>query len=140
MTQTRTLRRALGPAARVGCLLAVAVGLSACVVRPGGYMPPGGGIVTPAPDPVAQQVQRRTFSEPRVGGRWLDVCYAHGGCRERQAVTAFCRQQGYQRAERHTARVAPFGHTSVRIGDQSLCRNVAGNCHRVVRVTCSRMV
>ena len=111
-----------------------AISLSGCVTT-NPQNPPGAGTPKPAP-----RLQRQAFSEPRVGGRWLDICLARGACREQQAIDAFCRQQGFQRAVSRRVRVAPFGHQTVRIGDQSVCTNVAGNCHRVVTVTCQRTI
>jgi hypothetical protein len=110
-----------------------AIGLSGCKTT-NSVNPPIGG--TPQPP----RVQQQGFSQPRVGGRWLDVCFAHGACRERRAIDTFCRQQGFQRAVSRQVRAAPFGHQTVRIGDQSVCTNVAGNCHRVTFVTCQRTV
>ena len=119
-------------------VIAAAV-LGACVpIGPG----PGGSpqpIAGPAPQP-QPQVQSQTFADPLVGGRWLDVCLAEGACREQQAVDTFCQQQGYQRSTAHQSRVTAFLQENVRIGDQTVCLSGVGNCHRVVSVTCERIV
>ncbi|MGF1624172.1 MAG: hypothetical protein ACFCVH_04760 [Alphaproteobacteria bacterium] len=117
-------------------VIAAAV-LGACV-----QLGPGTGgspqpIGAPAPQP---QVQRQTYNDPQVGGRWLDVCLAHGACREQQAVDKFCQQNGFQRATAHQSRVTAFLQENVRIGDQTVCLSGVGNCHRVVAVTCERTV
>ena len=106
--------------------------LGACVPTNGGFYP--------APTPEPPQIQTRTFNEPQVGGRWLDVCFAHGSCREQRAVNTFCQQQGYDRSISHQSRMTPPFQTNVRIGDQSVCRAAVGNCHRVTRLTCERTV
>jgi hypothetical protein len=115
-------------------------GLGACIQlapAPG----TGGGspqpIATPAPPP---RVDSRTYNDPQVGGRWLDICLAHGSCREQQAVDRFCQEEGFQRATARQSRVTPFMQENVRIGDQSVCYSGVGNCHRVISVTCERTV
>ena len=137
MLEPTTCRRPVARlAGRLAIALVAAVSLSACVIDPSlmqGGGGGGGGGGAPAP-----QVQQQTFGDPMVGGRWLDVCFAHGACREQQAVDAFCRQNGYQQAVGSQARVSAFGHENVRIGDNSVCTSIAGNCHRVISVTCRR--
>ncbi|MCA8908527.1 MAG: hypothetical protein KDA49_05415 [Rhodospirillaceae bacterium] len=119
--------------------MVVATGmLGACVVVPNPNIPgptPGPGITEPVPP----QVQTRTFNDPRVGGRWVDLCYAQGSCRQQQQIDAFCQQQGYDRGISSYSRNTVIFQTNVRLGDQSVCRSTGvGNCHRVASVTCER--
>jgi hypothetical protein len=91
----------------------------------------------PAPPP-PRQVRTKVFKDPLVGGRWLDLCYAHGGCRTQQALNAFCRLQGYKTGSRQRNNKSKLGHVNVRIGDNSKCTsNGLGNCRRITQVTCS---
>lgn len=121
-------RRVRSAAAAIAIALIGATALSACIEQSGG---------SPTRPP---QTQQRSFNNPQVGGRWLDVCFGQGSCRERQAIDTFCRQQGFQRAVNSQSRVAGIGHQTVRIGDQSVCTNILNNCHHVTRVTCARTV
>ena len=123
-----TIRRHTARAATsLAVALLGAVALTGCIEDPGpGTRPP--------------RIETRTFSQPQTGGRWLDVCYAHGGCREQPAINTYCQQPGYQRAERSSSRVTTLGQQNLRIGDRSLCNSLIGNCHRVISVTCSRRV
>lgn len=82
----------------------------------------------------------KKFNDPRVGGRWVDVCYAHGGCREQQAANTFCTMQGYEKATTYSSRVSKLGHQNVRIGDNSICTSLAGNCHRFTKITCQKTI
>lgn len=124
-------------------LVAATGSLGACIAMP---MPntPGIGAPPPAPVPAPQpqpQVQTRTFNDPQVGGRWVDLCYAHGSCRQQQQIDTFCQQQGYDQAVASYSRNTVILQTNVRLGDQSVCRSSGvGNCHRVASVTCERTV
>ena len=122
--------------------------LGACIAMPGLPGNPGnpggpggpGFIGAPPVDP-QPQVQTRTFNDPQVGGRWLDLCYAHGACRQQQQIDTFCQQQGYDNAVSSYSRNTVVLQTNVRLGDQSVCRSAGvGNCHRVASVTCQRTV
>jgi hypothetical protein len=127
MLGTTIRRRTARVAAGLTIALLGATALSGCIADAG-----------PAPRP--PQTQTRTFTDPQTGGRWLDVCYGHGSCREQQAINAYCQQQGFQRAQNAQSRVTPFGQQNMRIGDRSMCNSLVGNCHRVISVTCSRTV
>ena len=96
--------------------------------------------VEPLPPPAApppRAVRTKVFNDPKVGGRWLDLCYAHGGCRTQQALNAFCRLQGYRTGSNQRHEKSKVGHVSVRIGDDSKCTSTPWSCHRITRVTCS---
>lgn len=110
------------------------IGLTGCITTKPGSSPGAG-----APQP-QRTVQQQRFGDPQVEGRWLDICFGHGSCREQQAVDTFCRQHGFQRAISRQSRVALFGHQTVRIGDRSRCNSLVGNCHRVISVVCQRIV
>lgn len=112
--------------------------LGACITMPQPGGNPGGGGGGGAPTP---QVQTRTFNDPQVGGRFVDLCYAEGSCRQQQQIDAFCQQQGYDEAISSYSRNTVIFQTNVRLGDQSVCRSTGvGNCHRVATVTCQRTV
>lgn len=92
----------------------------------------------PPPRPRPRPVRTKVFTDPKVGGRWLDLCFAHGSCRTQQALNAFCRKEGYRTGSRPSNESSPLGHVNARIGDNSICTSTGfGNCHRITRVTCS---
>lgn len=131
MLATQIRRKALAVA-----LVAATSMLGACITMPQPGNPGGGGGTTPQP-----QVQTRTFNDPQVGGRFVDLCYAEGACRQQQQIDTFCQQQGYDQAISSYSRNTVIFQTNVRLGDQSVCRSTGvGNCHRVATVTCQRTV
>ncbi len=110
--------------------------LGACITMPPPGGNPGGGGPGEPPPP---QVQTRTFNDPQVGGRWVDLCYAEGSCRQQRQIDLFCQQQGYDQGISSYSRNTVIGQTNVRLGDQSVCRSTGfGNCHRVATITCQR--
>ena len=118
-------------------LVAATSMLGACITMPQPGGNPGGGGAPPA----QPQVQTRTFNDPQVGGRWVDLCYAEGSCRQQQQIDTFCQQQGYDSAISSYSRNTVILQTNVRLGDQSVCRSGGvGNCHRIATVTCQRTV
>jgi len=94
--------------------------------------------IVPVASSPALRVSTRTFKNPKFQGKWLDMCLARGSCREQRAVDAFCRHQKYDRATSRSASKVVMMHQTIRIGDQSLCTNVANNCRRIGSVTCER--
>jgi len=136
MFATRLRRRSL-----VVAVVAAAGMLGACITIPAPGAPgnPGNPDPAPQPAPAQPQVVERTFNDPKVGGRWVDLCYAEGSCREQQQIDLFCQQKGYDEAVSSHSRNTVLAQTNVRLGDQSVCRSTGfGNCHRVVTVTCQR--
>lgn len=95
--------------------------------------------VAPLPPPAVRSPappRTRVFNDPKVGGRWLDLCYAHGSCRTQRALNKFCRMEGYSTGSKHSSEKSTVGHVSVRIGDDSTCTSTPWTCHRITRVTC----
>ncbi len=94
----------------------------------------------PSPEPARpRRVRTKVFTDPDVGGRWLDLCWKHGTCRTQQALNAYCRMKGYPGGgSKHRHENMGLGQVSSRIGDGSLCTSTGfGNCRRITRVTCS---
>ena len=127
--------------AAVAAVIAATGMLGACISMPGPVPGPGDPDAGGGPPPTQPQVQTRTFNDPMVGGRWVDLCYAEGSCRQQQQIDTFCQQQGYDQAVSSYSRNTVVLQTNVRLGDQSVCRSAGvGNCHRVASVTCQRTV
>jgi hypothetical protein len=104
---------------------------------PGNSGTPGDPVAALPPAP--QVDQTRNFIDPKVGGHFVDLCYAEGSCREQQQLETFCQQQGYDVAISSYSRNTVIAQTNVRLGDESVCGSTGfGDCHRVASVTCRR--
>ncbi len=86
------------------------------------------------------KTKSKIYNNPKVGGRWLDLCYAQGSCRTQQAVNAYCRQRGYDKAGAYKYSKSKIGHKNARIGDNSTCLAIGRKCHRITKVQCYKTI